>query len=122
MTGKKRVLILLTHMPQIKPLTKQDLVSVLKNLPNKKEVKQIVKDEVFNQLSEFHTNMIKPDINVLEGKMGKLEIGLQEVKVEISFLKDEVKGLKADLSTTVSKKEFGQFKRKISKTLPAVSL
>ena len=103
-------------------LTKGDISAIrkavkdeTKNLPTKKDVEDIV----FNQLSEFHTNMIKPDINILEGKMGKLEIGLQEVKVEMSFLKDEVKGLKADLSTTVSKKEFGQFKRRISKTLPA---
>lgn len=113
-------------MVHIKPLTKKDLLGALKNLPTKKDVKKILKDEIFVQLSEFHANLIKPDIETLKTETREGFAGvnkrLKDVELEVSYLKDGVQGLKADLSTTVSKKEFGQFKRKMNKTLPAVSL
>ena len=40
---------------------------------------------------------------------------LRKVEVELSFVKDEMNGLKADLSTTPSRREFQELKSKVEK-------
>lgn len=46
-----------------------------------------------------------------------LELTKEELKNEIHWLKDDVKGLTADLVGTVSKKEFNNLKSKVDKYL-----
>ncbi len=124
-------------MAKSSPLTKKDLIEVLKKYPTKNDVKEIVKtqtsgfatkndvkeivkqgvmsfatkkdveDIVFNELSEFHANITKPELD-------KLNTKIDDVSLNISFIKDDIRGITADLSTTVSKREFNDLKRKMS--------
>ncbi len=81
----------------------------------------------FELLTEFYADFLKPQFEDLSVKMDKGFRSLRgdvknnsehikELKSEIGFLKDDVKGIKSDLSDTPSRKEFNQLKTKI-KTL-----
>jgi len=48
-------------------------------------------------------------------KVDKVETKLDNIEVGLSEVKDEVQGLKTDLSTTVSKREFNAFKIKLGR-------
>ena len=58
----------------------------------------------------------------LEGKMNtrfdRVENRLKTVEVELSYVKDEIKGLKADLSDTPSRREFEKLKTRVDKHYP----
>lgn len=43
----------------------------------------------------------------------------EDIKREVSWLRDDIKGLKADLSDTVSRREFTQLQSKVDKYLVA---
>jgi len=47
----------------------------------------------------------------LNSKFSDIDRNLRQLKTEISFVKDDVKGIKSDLSTTPSRSEFEDFKR-----------
>lgn len=93
------------------PLVKE-LVTAMKEagFATKEDVKEIV----FNELTEFHTNMIKPEfekgLGKLEVKIDKIDRRLSKVEADISFIKDDIKGLKADLSNTPTREEFEKLK------------
>jgi len=78
----------------------------------------------FELLTEFYADFLKPQFNKLNKQMDagfkelkkavtKNSEDTQELKVETMYLKDEVRGLKAEFSDTVSRKEFNQLKGKV---------
>jgi archaellum component FlaC len=50
-------------------------------------------------------------------RFDKVDNRLQGVETEVRFVKDEINGLKADLSTTPSRGEFEELKTKVNKVL-----
>ena len=50
-------------------------------------------------------------------RLDKIENRLEKVELDVSFVKNDVKGLTADLSSTVSKKEFNKLESKVDKYL-----
>lgn len=62
-----------------------------------------------NQEQEESFQSVENRFDLLNKKIDNVEVSL----------KDEINGLKADLSTTVSKGEFNQLKSKVDKHLPA---
>ena len=107
-------------MADEKPVTKSDLVSALKEagIATKEDVRDIVHEE----LTEFHASMTAPKLEELRGDM---KIGFRHVKsrldkleLETRHVKDEIKGLKADLSNTPSREQFEKLKAKVDKYHP----
>lgn len=116
-------------MASPKPPSKKDLLQALRDLPTKRDVRQIVKDEVHEQMSEFHAEITRPGIeklrkevkigfNKVDSRFTKLDSKLAKQKVEISAIRDDIKGLKADLSDTPSRKQFEKLKRKVNRYHP----
>jgi uncharacterized protein YpuA (DUF1002 family) len=103
-------------MADEKPLTKSDLVAALKDF--RKDVRDIVHDE----LTEFHANMTKPEIEKLRQEMKAgfkdVDTRLGRVEAELHWVKDEVKGLKEEFSTTPSRQEFNRLKARVEKYHP----
>ena len=63
--------------------------------------------------------------NIVEGLEGKMntrfdgvENRLRTVEVELSHVKDEINGLKGDLSATPSRREFEKLKTRVDKHYP----
>lgn len=54
----------------------------------------------------------------VEQRLDSLEDGLRELKVEASHIKDEIKGLKAKLSNTPSRRQFHELKGRVDKYHP----
>lgn len=108
-------------MADEKPLTEERLVAALKQagFPTKQDVEDIV----HQQLSEFHANMTVPEINQLRDEVrqaiGQVNSRLNSLKGGQSHLKDEIKGLLAELSTTPSRAQFEKLKARVDKYLPA---
>jgi hypothetical protein len=73
-----------------------------------KDIRQIVKDEVFQQFFEYHTNMVKPEFDCMGERIDYLE-------VKVTYVKDTVNGLKAELSTIPSLREFNELKRRVDR-------
>lgn len=116
-------------MTNSKPLTKKDLLIALKDIPRKKEVRQIVKDEVFHQMSGFHAKMTMPKLEKLQkdlrqgfGKVGdrlrKVESGLVKVEADITFIKRDIGDIKVNVSDTPTKKEHEELKSRVDKYHP----
>jgi hypothetical protein len=63
---------------------------------------------------EKMTGGVKVEMNE---RFDKVENRLQSVETEVRFVKDEINGLKADLSTTPSRNEFEELKTKVNKVL-----
>ena len=57
-------------------------------------------------------HMLREQDERMEKKFATKE-DLAKLAVEVSFIKDEIKGLKADLSDTVSHKQFEELKTKV---------
>ena len=88
----------------------------LKNFATKDEIKKIIKDEFHESFSEHYDGMIKPEFEKIDKRFNSLEI---KVDNHYRWLKDDINGLKADLSNTVSKREFHQLKARVEKYHPA---
>lgn len=80
--------ILLT-MADEKPLTRSDLVAALKEAgvatqndlkELRKQVKKDVEEIVHNQLTEFHHEMVKPELDKIGSRLGKPEVGQRDFK------------------------------------------
>lgn len=102
-------------------LTKEDAQNFatkddLSGFPTKEDVKKIVSDEVHNQLSSYHADLVKPEFDKMNGAVDNL---VKKVDNHHHWLKDEIDGLKADLSDAVSRKEFSHLKTKVEKFHPA---
>ena len=114
-------------MSKIKPTLNQADIALLKKIfPTKVEVRKIVSDEVHNQLTNYHADMVQPEFDKIDKRFEKVDERFEKVderfdnlennvKNNHGWLKDEINGLKSDLSTTVSKKEFGKLKAKVDK-------
>jgi len=76
-----------------------------------KYVRQIIKDEVFQQLSEYHVNMVKPEFDLMGERIDNLE-------VKVNYTKDTVIGLKVQLSDTLSRSKFDELKRRVDRYHP----
>lgn len=58
----------------------------------------------FELLTEFYTDFLKPQFEKLEKLIRKNGEEIRSVKVELGYVKDEVKGLKADLSVVPTRR------------------
>jgi peptidoglycan hydrolase CwlO-like protein len=78
----------------------------------------------FELLTKFYAEFLKPQFEELKSimnknftqinnKLDKLDMKIEEVDVKVEKIDDQFEGLKAELSDTVSKKEFNQFKSKV---------
>lgn len=75
--------------------TKDDLTNGLNGL------RKQINDDQFEARTEFYAQMTKPELDKLAARINKLD---NKLSAEISWLKDDVKGLTAEFATTVSKK------------------
>ena len=108
-------------------LTIPKLISAMKEagFPTKKDVKGIV----FNEISEFHAGITKPEMQQMEGRLGKridhvehkldsrmngIEIKVDKLTLEVAGVKDDVGGLKGEFASTPSRSEFETLKRNLS--------
>lgn len=107
-------------MADSKPVTKSELIAALKEagIATKEDVRDIVHEE----LTEFHASMTAPKLEELRGDM---KIGFRHVKsrldkleLETRHVKDEIKGLKADLSDTPSRKQLEELRRRVDRYHP----
>ena len=78
----------------------------------------------FELLTQFYADFLKPQFEKLNKKMDKgFDVlkkaiiknsdDIQGLTVEMSYIKDEISGLKADISDIPTKKEFNLLKRKV---------
>lgn len=103
------------------------LISAMKEagFATKKDVKNIV----FNELSEFHAGITKPEMLQMEGRLNaKIEhvehkldaridglgIKVDKLALNVSEVKDEVGGLKGEFALTPSRSDFEKLKRTLS--------
>ena len=108
-------------------ITIPKLISAMKKagFPTKKDVKDIV----FNEISEFHAEMTKPEMLQMEGRLnekiehvehkldtriGGLELKVDKLALEVDEVKNDVKGLKGEFASTPSRSEFEALKRNLS--------
>jgi hypothetical protein len=85
-----------TRYSYVMSLTKSDL----------QNIKKAVGDELHEQLSNYHADMVKPEFD-------KINQRLDGHDNHYKWLKDDISGLKADLSDQVSNKEFSKLKSKV---------
>ena len=112
-------------------ITIPKLISAMKEagFPTKKDVKVIVKDVVFNELSEFHAGITKPEMQQMEGRLNEkiehvehkldtridgLETKVDKLTLEVDGVKDDVRGLKGEFALTPSRNDFEKLKRSLS--------
>ena len=105
-------------MPNEKPLTKSELLSVLKkaDFATQKDVHKTVLEAtdavligVEKLLEKFAT---KNDVKKIDRRLNKLETGQ-------SYIKDQINNLDAELSSTPSRREFNKLKTKVDHYHPA---
>ena len=89
-------------------------------IATKSDIREIVEDVFHEQITEYHNDMVMPEINKLKDKndiiisaLKKLKETVDELKARISFIKSEIRNLKSDLAVTVTRKEFEKFKSQI---------
>ena len=89
---------------------------------SKRDANKAVTKEV---LDDAAATIIKGMDNLFEDlrweikrNLDEIKSGQQELKVSISYLKDEVKGLKADLSDTPSRRQLHELKERVDKYHP----
>lgn len=116
-------------MAEEKPLTKSDLVAVLK------EIGVATNDTVHIQLTEFYDGLIKPEFEKINGRLtilentvtslenavtslqegqASLEDGFNRLEVGQEHIRTEIKELKADLSDTPSRAEHENLKARVN--------
>jgi hypothetical protein len=93
------------------------LSTMTKSDSNEPVTKGMLDDAVTAILQGMDKMFVKLQGEMVE-RFGKVEEEICGVKVELSHVKDEIKGLKADLSVTPSRKEFEQLKTRVDKHHP----
>jgi predicted nuclease with TOPRIM domain len=63
------------------------------------------------------TDSLRSEMN---SRFDNVENRLRNIEVELSYVKDEVNGLKADFSTTPSRREFEELKVRVDKHYPLI--
>ncbi len=104
-------------------ITIPNLISAMKEagFPTKKDVKDIV----FNEISEFHAGITKPEMLQMEGRLNKkidnvdikvdrLDRKVDKLALEVAEVKDDVRGLKGEFASTASRSDFEKLKRTLS--------
>ena len=87
-------------------LTTSNIVSILKKagFTTKDDLQKLrgqINEDQFEARTEFYAKMTKPELDRIEEKIDKLDT---KFSAEISWLKDDIKGLTAEFATTTSKK------------------
>ncbi len=72
-------------------------------------------DDAADKILKGMDTMIKNFRVEVKGGFDKVGLKLNKMDVDISSIKDDVKGLTSDLSSTVSKKDFNTFKMKMNR-------
>ena len=72
-------------------------------------------DDATDKILKGMDTMIKNFRVEVKGGFDKVGLKLNKMDVDISSIKDDVKGLTSDLSSTVSKKDFNTFKIKMNR-------
>ena len=76
-------------------------------------------DDAVSAILEGMDNMFKDPDNPMNKRLDGVEYRLSELETKVDnhykWLKDDISGLKADLSDTVSRKEFNQLKSRVNK-------
>lgn len=90
----------------------------LKDFATKADVENIVHD----QLTQYHADMVAPeierlgkDIRSLQGGITELNDNMQNVKNDVRWMKDDVEGIKAEISTTPNRHEFESLRARVQK-------
>lgn len=114
-------------MPEEKPLTIANLIAALKEsgLATKDDLKKLrgeLREDFLQTLAEFQRGEVDPKIDKLRMEMRKgfmqVNSRLENVENQLRWLKDDIDGLKADLSTVPSRQEFEKLKTKIDAAYP----
>lgn len=117
-------------MPEEKPLTKTTFVAALKEAgvvtqkDLQKQEKRLRKDmrSIANEVVGDAADKILQGMDQLfaeqNERLARMDERLAKVEVGLSHVRDEVKGLKADLSLMVSRKEFNELKEKVERFHP----
>lgn len=71
-----------------------------------------------NNVFEGSRREVNERLGKIEASLKNVENGQRELKTELSYVKDEISGLKADLSDTPSRKEFENLKRRVDDHFP----
>jgi hypothetical protein len=88
-------------------------VATKKDVPTQKDIKKVVEDVFHEQISQYHTDMVKPEISLLHKLVKQIAEKMDELKADVSHINSEIKNLKSDLSVTITRKEFERFKTQI---------
>jgi archaellum component FlaC len=74
-------------------------------------------NEAVDAILEGMEKMVGGVRGEMNERFDKVDNRLQGVETEVRFVKDDINGLKADLSTTPSRREFEELKTKVNKVL-----
>ena len=104
-------------MPDEKPLTKSGLVAALH------ELRQQVRDDAFEDRTEFYTRMTKPAIEELGQELraemkvgfGQVNDRLEKLEADVTYVKREAQDIKADISTLPSRDEFDHLRKRVQR-------
>lgn len=77
---------------------------------------------IFEERAEFHQEIVQPQMDELRSHLSTIESRVSNVEPKLdsgfSRLLDEIKGLKADLADTPSRREFEGLKAKVERHHP----
>jgi len=95
-------------------------VATRNDIPSERNIKEIVGDVFHEQITQYHNDMVIPEINKLQQKddaiidaLKILKDAVDELKGVMSHLKSEIRNLKVDLTFLVTRKEFEKFKSQV---------
>jgi hypothetical protein len=85
------------------------------------DVQRIIDKSVFKMISEATDAILDGMQKMFDAQGKKIETNttkVDEVKTELSFARDDIKGLEGELASTVSKSEFSALKGRVDKYHP----
>lgn len=82
--------------------TKEDLEK------SQNSLRKQINDDQFEARTEFYAKMTKPELDKLGDRIDKLD---NKLSSEISYLKDDVKGLTGEFATIISRSNFEKTKK-----------
>jgi predicted nuclease with TOPRIM domain len=77
-----------------------------------------VLDEAVETILKGMDNLFDKFKGEMYARFENVENRLDRIEAELSYVKDEIKGLKADFSTTPSRREFEELKVRVEKHYP----
>lgn len=97
---------IISAMKQAGFVTKTDLDNRLGKFGN--SLRKQINDDQFEARTEFYAKMTKPELDKLGDRIDKLD---NKLSAEISYLKDDVKGLTGEFATIISRSNFEKTKK-----------